>query len=248
MLRQTPVSQFGSRKPAALVGSVLTHLLVVGLLFIWPPFKVTAPVPTDLAVEIAFQPSAEPVTATPPEPALVPLTPEPPLEQMPAEPVPPEPTQALPSPLPVAMETPQPPRPTPPLRSPPRPPSRPRPTVIAPPAPATQPALPPAPTNETAPSQMSAAWRQALAAWLADHKTYPDEARRRGAEGSVTLRFTIDRAGRVLGVMLLRSSGSSILDAAAEAMLRGATLPAPPATMTQDTFTVTVQVRYALAN
>ena len=95
---------------------------------------------------------------------------------------------------------------------------------------------------------MSAVWRQALAAWLATHKNYPEEARRRGAEGSVALRFTIDRSGRVLEVMLVRSSGSPILDSAAEAMLRGATLPSPPATMTQDKFTVTVQVRYALAN
>jgi periplasmic protein TonB len=95
---------------------------------------------------------------------------------------------------------------------------------------------------------MTAAWRQALATWLAAHKTYPDEARRQGAEGSVALRFTIDRSGRVLQLDLVHSAGSAVLDAAAEAMLRDATLPPFPATMPQDEVTVTVQIHYKLTN
>ena len=86
---------------------------------------------------------------------------------------------------------------------------------------------------------MSKAWQQALAAWLATHKTYPDEARRQGAEGIVAVRFTIDRSGHVLQVQLIRSAGSAILDAAAEAMLRDAVLPPLPATISEDKATVT---------
>jgi protein TonB len=95
---------------------------------------------------------------------------------------------------------------------------------------------------------MDREWQRALAGWLAAHKTYPDEARRSGTEGNVVLRFTIDRSGRVLDVMLVRSAGSSVLDSAAEAMVRNATLPPFTPGMSRDTVTITVQIHYALAN
>jgi periplasmic protein TonB len=101
---------------------------------------------------------------------------------------------------------------------------------------------------EAPPAPINSAWRQQLAAWLAAHKTYPEEARRRGEEGSVTLRFTVERTGRVTETTVVRGSGSSILDAAAEAMLRNATLPPFPETMLQARIGVTVQVRFALTN
>jgi periplasmic protein TonB len=115
-----------------------------------------------------------------------------------------------------------------------------------PPAPsAAPPAATPAPTPPS-PAQTSAAWRQALAAWLASHKVYPEEARRRGEQGSVTVRFTVDPSGEVVNVAVVRGSGSAGLDAAAEAMLRGATLPPFDPTMRQAPVTATVQIRYAL--
>jgi len=92
-----------------------------------------------------------------------------------------------------------------------------------------------------------AGWREALSAWLAAHRNYPEDARRRGDEGRAAVRFTMDRSGRVLEVELSQSSGSAILDEAARTMLRGATLPPLPATMTQERITVTVTIRYALA-
>jgi protein TonB len=92
------------------------------------------------------------------------------------------------------------------------------------------------------------AWQRSLAAWLAAHKTYPDEARRRGTEGSVVLRLTADRSGRVTDVVLVRSAGSPTLDEAAEAMVRNATLPPFTAGMALDRVTVTIQIRYALTN
>jgi periplasmic protein TonB len=87
-----------------------------------------------------------------------------------------------------------------------------------------------------------------LAGWLAAHKTYPEEARRRGNQGSVTLRFSVDRSGRVVDVVVVGSAGASVLDAAAENMLHGAMLPPFTAEMPQDKVTVTVRIRYTLAD
>jgi protein TonB len=87
---------------------------------------------------------------------------------------------------------------------------------------------------------------QALSAWLASHRVYPEEARRRGEQGAVTVRFTVEPSGRVVDVSVVRSSGSPRLDAAAEAMLRGAVLPPFDPSMRQAPQTATVQIRYSL--
>ncbi|MBS0558843.1 MAG: energy transducer TonB [Proteobacteria bacterium] len=87
---------------------------------------------------------------------------------------------------------------------------------------------------------------QALGAWPAAHKTYPAEARHRGEEGRLAVRFTMDCSGHVRAAEIVRGSGSEALDQAALAMLQGANLPALPETMMQASVTVTVQIRYAL--
>jgi len=84
-----------------------------------------------------------------------------------------------------------------------------------------------------------------LAGWLARHKAYPDEARRRGMEGVVVVRFTVDRSGHVIEAAVLRGSGYPLLDDATLAMLRGATVPAPTG-LTGEQATVSVQVHYTL--
>jgi len=110
----------------------------------------------------------------------------------------------------------------------------------------------PAPTQQASPAPpaaaqlISPAWQRALAAWLADHKAYPDAARRRGEQGDVTLRFTVERSGQVTDVTVVKSSGSPRLDAAATAMLRGASVPPFDAAMTEPRITATVPIRYRL--
>ena len=106
----------------------------------------------------------------------------------------------------------------------------------------------PIPRSSVAEAPIASDWQRSLATWLAAHKTYPDEARRRGMEGIVALRLTVDRSGRVLDVQLVRSAGSSMLDAAAEAMVRNAVVPPFTASMAQDTVTITIQLHYALTN
>jgi protein TonB len=90
------------------------------------------------------------------------------------------------------------------------------------------------------------AWTASVSGWLAVHKTYPDQARRRGEEGRVGVRFTVDRSGRVVDAAIVAGSGSAQLDEAALALLRQATLPAFPADMTQPRVTITTTVRYSL--
>jgi periplasmic protein TonB len=93
---------------------------------------------------------------------------------------------------------------------------------------------------------ISPGWQSVLGAWLQAHKTYPDEARRRGDQGRATVRFTVDHDGRVLTLQILSSTGSTILDAAVEHLLRDARLPPFPPGMDQAQVTVTLQIRYAL--
>ena len=99
-----------------------------------------------------------------------------------------------------------------------------------------------------APSQaaVNGAWQGALAAWVQSRKRYPDEARRQGAEGQVSVRFTVGRDGQVLEAQLVRSSGSDLLDQAALSMFRGGRAPPFPADMAQPQVTTTVSIRYRL--
>ena len=106
----------------------------------------------------------------------------------------------------------------------------------------------PASERTASPAPIPGDWQRALANWLAAHKAYPEEARRRGQHGSVTLRFSVDRSGRVLDVVVAGRAGAAMLDAAAEAMLQGALLPPFTADMPQDKVTVTVRVRYTLTD
>jgi TonB family protein len=89
-------------------------------------------------------------------------------------------------------------------------------------------------------------WAREVSAWLNSHRIYPDEARRRGEEGQVTVRFTVEQAGRVVDVELMHGSGSQRLDAAALDLLRHAALPPFPPAMRGDRITINTQIRYTL--
>ena len=126
----------------------------------------------------------------------------------------------------------------------PEPDAAPSPASGAPPAPSALRAQA-APALQQAPSpEAIGGWRSALSAWLQGHRSYPNAARRDGAEGRVVVRFTIDSAGLVTAVVVVGSSGSAVLDEAAQALLRGAHLPAPP---TLDHLSITLPINYALA-
>ncbi len=205
-----------------------------------PPRAPDVPTPPPPKPEAAARPAPEPSPLAPPMPVPSPEMPvEPPSPPLPAE------TKPIEAPPPMAA---------PPVthRTAARTKSVGPPRHAAASAPSQAPPVegPPQPAFQ-APAAAAAIpgdWQHALAVWLAAHRTYPEEARRSGTEGSVALRFSVDRSGRVLDVVVARSAGSPLLDNAAAAMVRNATLPAFTANMPQETVTVTVQIRYTLAD
>jgi periplasmic protein TonB len=85
-----------------------------------------------------------------------------------------------------------------------------------------------------------------VSAWLEAHKRYPAYARERGEEGSVALRFRVDRSGRVLDHTVLSSSGYADLDEGVDEMMRGAQLPPFPAGMAASQIEVSVKILFNL--
>ncbi len=262
-----PRTRGSPRRSGKFVVSLLLHIAVGFVVALGLSRRVPTRSEPEQPIEIVFQtpsvptldePQTSPVEAapTPPEmppplepqetapPVLPPSPPQPQVEEAPSPP--PVPTPVAPLVEPAAEAPKPPPKPSPPPMRP-----QPRPIVRARPAPL--PALSAAPTPAPAPTAanppaatVSAAWQQQLAAWLAAHKRYPEEARRQGIQGSVMLRFAVDRSGRVTEVSVAHGSGSPILDAAADAMLRNAALPPFPETMSQNRIEVSVQVRFGL--
>lgn len=86
-----------------------------------------------------------------------------------------------------------------------------------------------------------------LAAHLNRHKSYPVSARRQGREGTVTLRFVVDRTGRVVDARVARSASFPEFDQAAMSMLtRAQPLPPFPAGMSETELVVMVPVSFEL--
>ena len=218
---------------------------------------------------VLSSPSAPAVPAPPPPPIPVPEPPAPvpPLPETPPEPAPPElpppelpPVKLLPTPQ-VQAEAVLPIPPPPPPRPQPKPkphpiqrqpaapvadeahrPIQPLAPVPVQAAPAQPSARPPAPMSTVTPS-----WRSDLLARLQRAKRYPDLARSHGDQGAATVTFTMDRGGRVLGVTLVRSSGSPLLDDEAVALVhRAEPLPSLPEEMPGGTITLTVPISFAL--
>jgi protein TonB len=237
-----------------LVASIVGHAGVLALLALFAAQLPPAPLPQPRknAIEVMLA-SPQPAAETPP-PAPEPL---PAAETQPPPPEPPPPPAAIPKPEPPPpppkpivrkqiVKPPPPPRPQPMREIPPQSVQTPVPRIVqAPPVQTAAIALVPAPMPRPAPV-VSGNYRAALSAWLESHKRYPDSARQRGEEGRAVLRFRVDRSGRVLTYALASSTGYADLDAAIDAMMRGATLPSFPADMTASDVEVSVTVRFSL--
>jgi periplasmic protein TonB len=78
-----------------------------------------------------------------------------------------------------------------------------------------------------------------LVASLRNRLRYPDVARNQGVTGVATVRFTMDRSGRIVSAALVRSAGHPALDQAALAAASpGSSLPPIPDFIPQSSFTV----------
>ncbi|MDP3846948.1 MAG: energy transducer TonB [Pseudomonas sp.] len=186
------------------VKAVAVELPPAAILIELPPQPAVAPPPAPAVIQ---QPTPEPEVVVAPKPKLVLEKPKP-----------------KPKPKPVVKQVK--PAPTPPTPAA-------KPVEQATPTATTAPAAAPVaqqPSTSSATLAAKATWQSQLLSHLARHKRYPDEARRRGIEGTSQVRFNLDRAGGVLSVELAKSSGNAALDRATLAMIRRASpVPAPPA-------------------
>jgi len=88
-------------------------------------------------------------------------------------------------------------------------------------------------------------WKSQLVARLERYKRYPIDAQARGDHGVAQLAFSVDRSGGVHNARIIRSSGSSALDAAALSLAeRAAPLPPPPPEVSGTQIPITVPIRY----
>jgi periplasmic protein TonB len=98
--------------------------------------------------------------------------------------------------------------------------------AAAPLQPSTAPAAPSA-ADVARVSAAKVTWRGILEAHLQKFHKYPRSAQRRNVEGTVLLRFRMDRNGKVLSYSIERTSEHEVLDEAALAMIERAQ-PLPP--------------------
>jgi len=201
------------------------------------------PPPTpEPTIELVMLPDAEPAEAPPPAPA----PPEPAPPPVPVAP-PPDSVAAPLAPAPPAVRRPIRPRPVVPL------PQRAGPLQAAAaslPVPASVPASVPVPVPAVGPRpspELLAAYRSALVEHLQGFRRYPAMARLRHQEGEVMVRFTLDRAGRLVDLAVERSSGVAALDSESLAMLhRAEPLPPIPAGMAEGHLAFVFPVRFRL--
>ena len=86
-------------------------------------------------------------------------------------------------------------------------------------------------------------WKSQLVAALERQKRYPSEAR--GDQGTAQLAFSVDRQGGVHNARVTRSSGSSVLDHEALALVqRAQPLPPPPPEVQGAQIPIVVPIRY----
>jgi periplasmic protein TonB len=232
----------GTRWGVALLVALLIH--ATGAIGLWRWREPVAPISaTPPATFIDLEPLPTP-PAPEQQPAAAPPEAEPPLDQVVEPPKPIEP------PSPVALPKPPPPKPhphpvvRPPMASPAT--HEPVRQSIAPQAapPVAMPTpVPAAPATSSAQHSFSAL----IAAQLERYKRYPALAQRRGEEGTVLLRFAIDRSGNVVAAQIERSSGHTMLDDEVMALVRrAAPLPAPPADLAGNTVTLVVPVSFSM--
>ena len=90
-------------------------------------------------------------------------------------------------------------------------------------------------------------WARALMNHLSKHRRYPTAARNAGQEGTVKVRFRIDRNGKVLMAEVVDKSRSPLLDKEAVDMVqRASPLPAPPGEVGGETIERLIPIVFTL--
>lgn len=210
-----------------------------------PPMQIVleAPPPPKPAVQPKVQPKIQPK----PAPHIAPPQPRPHVQPHPKKLRPVKPHRAPPPP----------PRPAPVVAPPPQPAPEPvplpAPPVVAPPPVAktipAMPVAPPAPPVIAAPvvdlQALRAAYGQSMHTAIQAAARYPEMARRMGETGRVQVAFRYEN-GAVHDLHVLSSSGSGVLDRAAERAVRSATYPALPAALHGKPLELQVWITFSL--
>ena len=90
---------------------------------------------------------------------------------------------------------------------------------------------------------MTARWGKKISAYLDLHKKFPENGKVKTAKVKIAL--VLNRVGKVLSVAVLESSGDAAFDDAAVSMVhRSDRVPAPPADLTEDQFSFSLDVNY----
>lgn len=118
-----------------------------------------------------------------------------------------------------------------------------------PPANVTTAAVPTSVLDAVDLAQLQSQYGQTAHQWLNKHKRYPHRAEYLGHEGTVLVTFVVNRHGEVLSYALERSSGNTLLDKEALALIKRAQpLPVFPDALAEakDTITVLVKIPFEL--
>jgi protein TonB len=108
---------------------------------------------------------------------------------------------------------------------------------------ATQPG---ASSDLTVEGNVGANWIAELEAWVDQHKYYPEMAGELNQQGTVVIRFTVDRAGHVSGLEMVSPTGYALLDQAWLGLFRDADLPPFPPDATSDTARITASMHFEI--
>jgi periplasmic protein TonB len=232
----------------AVVCSILLHALLAITL---PNFKfdLAKEKPIELVIELEQPKAPEPVAAIEPVQPIEPIKPE----VIPPKPIKKVQPKELPKPV---IDTPK--EPTQVAEEPAPAPSEVVPNVIAvaPKADTVPIATVPPPTPEPVkPVEVQPIDDNALGEYggllgraIAKHKSYPKIAQMRGHQGDVLLDLRLDGEGNVLSAKVKEGSGYESLDKQALEMVRKASpFPAPPESLRNRTFNITVPVSFKLA-
>jgi protein TonB len=99
------------------------------------------------------------------------------------------------------------------------------------------------------PSEAQIVWQKALLLQLDRNKRYPAAARQKHLEGTATVQFSIDRAGKVILSRLAKSSGvKSLDDEAINVLDRASPLPAPPPGIGDSTIEIVLPIQFRFKN
>lgn len=89
-------------------------------------------------------------------------------------------------------------------------------------------------------------WKQAMHAHLEREKRYPRKAKRAKKQGMPVIRFTMDRDGNVINVILIKSSGTKSLDReAVELVYRAQPLIKPPKSISGEKIKLTLPINFS---